>query len=1318
MSNPAPPVFFFTFADPDQQSTVALPALQNEESGIRAALATGEQNGSWEFVSGFHCQRADLFETFRNNRVAIFHFGGHSNQQSLWLPAETPGNQIVNGTLLEEFLSTQLSLQLAFFNSCENQAWAAKVATRVPFVIASVAKLNDTIAGHFASAFYGYLATGSTVDDAFSQAAGDVMGTHESSLGDWVEKYKQQPPQFRTFDEAEDFPTPAQATFPWVALKRSGLSSNGSWRLADVAHDPLIGLPPLVVDNDKLPEKPYVTIKGHTREDAPLFFGRSAEIRTVADWALGTSDPARPISLFYGQSGVGKSSLLNAGLLPRLPADCRYAYRRRNHNLIDDLYSAIAEVIAPEPAAPGAPAPSPAQDPAEREAQARTWLNLPHRSLIILDQVEEAITHAVAAGNSIDSELRAFADHVRQLFSEAPPNSPARLLLSFRKEYLAEIRGYFAEGSTENSPELLDHFWLDRLDHDAIVQVVTGAAYSRLIRDKYKIAFPEGDRVPNLIADDLLKGDSPIATVLQIILNELWDAAQPDANGTRSYTVALYESLASRDNPLQGFYAQQRDEICGPEESKTSAQKENKAVPQVEFPAAGQGLELDLLFGHTSELGTSRRRSLDDLKNDYPKLADLGLDLNTLLTANKDRYLLTEPARDPGGSESASGNHSTALSHDTLAPLIRRDFALSSLPGSRARRLLEGRAREWAGGKKGNVLDRADLKTVMRGLPHMRAVTPDEQRLIHASRTERRRALLRSLLLLLLLPVLAVGSLAIYVTRVQQKEKEAMTDASNYAANSSNQLLAIAEGLESVRIQQSGAFWLRLDFLGAIQKTNQEILSNLRQALQFREVYRVRIDDSVVDLDQCAVTLDEHGRPLVTSRNGATLLGGNPVPAIPVSAVCDPASGIIAQISQDGWNLSLWRAGKTQTLRLPVQGSGPMAIRPGGAMLAYGAGLGNTGAESLVLVDLSTGKLIRQIPHLWTGNRVAFSPSGRYLVQDSGEPGIDVRDKTGLDSIDLSQPTPKIVSLTGNDARGRFVGIVGGQEVVAFGGKAFTPPKTLYEKMNPSMHDLMVYRLSDGKLLGYPTPYYDGTTSWSGYDAVTLSPDGRVLASYSSTSLGQIDLWAVPSTLDPAEQGGMTSVDPEVLRLREGPKGEGSPVHLTSFSIPQGIWNIIGASPDLQFVTTAELEQVPEDLNQSGSNTKQAAYIHVWATHPYAQKDLRQINRPVPLFDLGCKLIGNFIDDMAANPSMVTGTENIDYPALSKACKARVKQQNSMVKAKKADQANTPVTKSQASAAPAQPDANPVNKPGQKAERRAERKAERQAARKAAQPQH
>ena len=46
------------------------------------------------------------------------------------------------------------------------------------------------------------------------------------------------------------------------------------------------------------------------------------------DAIVGKDGP--PIILYYGATGVGKSSVLHAGLVPRLEADHRVVYKRRN----------------------------------------------------------------------------------------------------------------------------------------------------------------------------------------------------------------------------------------------------------------------------------------------------------------------------------------------------------------------------------------------------------------------------------------------------------------------------------------------------------------------------------------------------------------------------------------------------------------------------------------------------------------------------------------------------------------------------------------------------------------------------------------------------------------------------------------------------------------------------------------------------------------------------------------------------------------------------------------------------------------------------
>src|SRR6185503_4060575 len=85
----------------------------------------------------------------------------------------------------------------------------------------------------------------------------------------------------------------------------------------------------------------------------------------------------------------------------------------------------------------------------------------------------------------------------------------------------------------------------------------------------------------------------------------------------------------------------------------------------------------------------------------------------------------------------------TRLAHDTLAPLVRRRFEDSVLPGQRASRILAQRALDWGDGKQGTPLDEVDLSLVEHGASGMRAWSADEDRLVAASRRERLRRVRR-----------------------------------------------------------------------------------------------------------------------------------------------------------------------------------------------------------------------------------------------------------------------------------------------------------------------------------------------------------------------------------------------------------------------------------------------------------------------------------------------------------------------------------------------------------------------------------------------
>src|SRR5208337_3887916 len=138
---------------------------------------------------------------------------------------------------------------------------------------------------------------------------------------------------------------------------------------------------------------------------------------------------------------------------------------------------------------------------------------------------------------------------------------------------------------------------------------------------------------------------------------------------------------------------------------------------------------LVVLEFHTTEFDTAARRSRAELDERYPHRKQ---ELDNLLRTLEEKYLLieTEGRAEPSALRVAA----TRLAHDTLAPVVRREFQESTAPGQRARRLLENRAREWKDGKTGHPLDAADLAIVEAGAEGMRAWTEDEGRLVDASR--------------------------------------------------------------------------------------------------------------------------------------------------------------------------------------------------------------------------------------------------------------------------------------------------------------------------------------------------------------------------------------------------------------------------------------------------------------------------------------------------------------------------------------------------------------------------------------------------------
>lgn len=679
MSGAADKLFvFLAFAnDRGETRDGYLRELPPEEKRIRAAL---EATDWCELVVRSNVSLHEVFDVFQDpryrHRIAVFHYGGHANSYQLLLESEGGATQPIRMEGLAAFLGKQRGLQLVFLNGCSTGPQARDlVQAGVPAVIATSRAIKDGVARAFAARFYAGLARGHSIEDAYQAASKEG----EAGLGSSERAYREL-----------GVPGVEGDRWPWHLVPEGEGIEVHQWSLPEATGDPTAALPP-VPRGDDLPRAPFINLHRFERGDAEIFFGRGQEIRELYDHV--TDLDGAPIILLYGQSGVGKSSLLDAGLRPRLEHthEIRYARRDQAAGLLGTLERALD-----------------GHDGTVHTAWHALEATLGRPVVVILDQLEEVFTRPNAAQPDELGRLLAGLDAA---FGERGTRPAGRLILSFRKEWLAEVLRDVDACALPHTTVLLE-----ALDRRGIIEAITGPARSDRLRKHYRLSIEPG--LAGLIADDLLEDrDAPVAPTLQVLLARMWDEAKRDDHSQPRFTSELYHGL-KRDGILLGdFLDQQLEDI-----------REWRAA------AADSGLVLDVLAFHTTPLGTAEQRSAAELSGTYPQHDDLP----ALMQKAKDLYLLTDPAGDRPGLTA------TRLAHDTLAPLVRRRFDESDKPGQRARRILESRAVDWQGERPGTPLDGHDLAEVERGADGMRARTPAESRLVDASlrkRTGRRRSL-------------------------------------------------------------------------------------------------------------------------------------------------------------------------------------------------------------------------------------------------------------------------------------------------------------------------------------------------------------------------------------------------------------------------------------------------------------------------------------------------------------------------------------------------------------------------------------------------
>ncbi|SDZ81971.1 CHAT domain-containing protein [Thiothrix caldifontis] len=582
-------------------------------------------------------------------RLVILHFAGHSGTRLL---------QLDEGTVYAEGLATKLNecsqLQLVFLNGCNNvRLVKALVDVGIPNVIGTRQSIGDKTAQDFSEGFFSALAEqGLSVACAYEQACSDV----QTSWGQ----------QYRSLAINQD-----AASQDWAWIRE--FSTGGGWRLEEAAN-PCNRLPSLL-HGGVLPAKPFKNLYYYTESDAEIFFGRCQATLDI----LNALDKPEPVILLHGGTGVGKSSFLKAGLIPRLLSRGQTLHYFR-YSEYDPKYSLGIQIFGKDETL------NVRNDlPATNSVLATVW---------IIDQMEEIFLQY-----SGDNPAHIIPDRLQELLTVLhnllyPLDGKTKAILCIRKEWYSEL-----EYACEQYKLDCWKYFLPPLNKQAIIEIIEAPAKVHYLYDKYRLEIEntEDNRLAEQIADDLLKDkNSNITPTLQIILSKLWQRVEKHEH--RIWNEKLYLEEQKTGLLLENYLDQQVQDIADKEAWGKSAKN--------------SGLLLDVLHSHVTPQNTAKTLHYKEYDNLYSHV-DYRL---PLLIALKNRYLIIEPQSDKDNDTLTK----TRLAHDTIAQLIATRFAESELPGQKARRLLNEWKKNWSdravtGERKEPVLDSFALKMIEKG---------------------------------------------------------------------------------------------------------------------------------------------------------------------------------------------------------------------------------------------------------------------------------------------------------------------------------------------------------------------------------------------------------------------------------------------------------------------------------------------------------------------------------------------------------------------------------------------------------------------------
>jgi formylglycine-generating enzyme required for sulfatase activity len=276
------------------------------------------------------------------------------------------------------------------------------------------------------------------------------------------------------------------------------------------------------------PERPYKFLDYFEAADQPIFFGRDEEAGILQNQIM-----AHKLTILFGQSGVGKTSLIKAGIIPRLEEK---GYTSLYLRVLREPAASIASSLSQDATSPISNLQSPTPDLCSFLEE-----TLPSelRLVIFLDQFEEFFVR-------LGKKARvAFAEELAACLES---DLDLRFVLSLRDDYLARLHSLSARLPNDI---LLNRFCLENLSVEKAHLAITQPAQA------FKLGYE--DELLEMLLDDLEQEESVKPPQLQIVCLKLYqnlvDSGKWVEGSGRSgrFTLESYKELGGAEGILSSY---------------------------------------------------------------------------------------------------------------------------------------------------------------------------------------------------------------------------------------------------------------------------------------------------------------------------------------------------------------------------------------------------------------------------------------------------------------------------------------------------------------------------------------------------------------------------------------------------------------------------------------------------------------------------------------------------------------------------------------------------------------------------------------------